>query len=416
VIGVNPNATPCPGIPTVVYGGQTYQTIQIGNQCWFRENLNIGTRIDGTASQSNNTQIEKYCYNNSEDSCTVYGGLYQWNEMMQYVTTPGAQGICPTGWHIPTDAEWSVLINYVGGASSAGKKLKETGTAHWQSPNAFADNLSGFSALGGGYRRADNGLFSSVLTGGHFYSSTDTNTTQVWKRFMAWDLASVQRNANVKNNGFSVRCIKDCYSGCSFSCGQSLYVNHSAGQIAPVTKTTSYPTVTNLPGEPSKCWMASNLGSSRQAASQSDNTEASAGWYWQFNKKQGFKHDGAILTPSWTITGIFENSNWTPANDPCALELGTPWRIPTYAEFNNLNNGGLWINWNDPWNSPLKLHAAGCLGYTAGSLYSRGSSGYYWTTEQNGNSNAWGYCAYNGGSLMNVYSKAYGFPLRCVRE
>lgn len=416
VIGINPNTAPCPGVPTVDYGGQTYHTILIGNQCWFRENLNIGTRIDGTSSQTNNTLIEKYCYNNSEDSCTVYGGLYQWNEMMQYVTTPGTQGICPTGWHIPTDAEWSVLVNYLGGSAVAGKKLKESGTAHWQSPNLFADNLSGFSALGGGYRRADIGLFSSIMTGSHYYSSTDTNTTQVWKRFLSWDAGSIQRNANVKNNGFSVRCIKDCYTGCSFSCGQSLYVNHTAGAVAPVSKTTSYTTVTNLPGEPAKCWIASNLGSSHQAQWQTDNSESAAGWYWQFNKKKGYKHDGAILTPTWTITGIFENSNWTQTNDPCSIELGAPWRIPTYAEFNNLNNTGLWINWNEPWNSPLKLHAAGCLGYSAGSLYSRGSSGYYWTTEQSGNSNAWGYTAYNGGSLMNVYNKAYGFPLRCVRE
>ncbi len=209
VIGVNQNTATCPGVPTVDYGGQTYHTILIGNQCWFRENLNIGARIDGSISQSNDTQIEKYCYNDSDDSCTVYGGLYQWNELMQYVTTPGAQGICPIGWHIPTDAEWSVLVDYLGGSGIAGKKLKEEGSSHWQSPNTLADNLSGFSALGGGYRRGDNGLFSSIMTGGHFYSSTDTNTTQVWKRFLSWDAGSVQRNANVKSNGFSVRCIKD---------------------------------------------------------------------------------------------------------------------------------------------------------------------------------------------------------------
>ncbi|MCK5839195.1 MAG: hypothetical protein KAG99_05065, partial [Bacteroidales bacterium] len=89
--------------------GATYNTIQIGTQCWMAENLNIGTRIDGVNDQINNSIIEKYCYNDIEDSCDVYGGLFQWDEMMQYITDTLAQGICPTGWHIPADYEWKVL-------------------------------------------------------------------------------------------------------------------------------------------------------------------------------------------------------------------------------------------------------------------------------------------------------------------
>ena len=77
------------------------------------ENLNIGTRIDGTTEQTNDSIIEKYCYNDAEDSCNVYGGLYQWAEMLQYATSEGSQGICPDSWHIPTDLEWCTLENTV---------------------------------------------------------------------------------------------------------------------------------------------------------------------------------------------------------------------------------------------------------------------------------------------------------------
>jgi uncharacterized protein (TIGR02145 family) len=100
---------PCPGAPTVEYEGQVYNTIQIFSQCWLKENLNVGEMIPVTMEQSDNGTIEKYCYNNEPDSCAKYGGLYQWQEMMQYTAQQGAQGICPPGWHLPTDEEWKVL-------------------------------------------------------------------------------------------------------------------------------------------------------------------------------------------------------------------------------------------------------------------------------------------------------------------
>ena len=100
---------PCPGTPSVTIGGQVYHTVQIFSQCWFNENLNVGNMIPGTQEMSNNNVIEKYCYNNKEDSCTKYGGLYRWDELMQYSTTSGIQGICPNGWHVPTVEEWKLL-------------------------------------------------------------------------------------------------------------------------------------------------------------------------------------------------------------------------------------------------------------------------------------------------------------------
>ena len=204
--------------------------------------------------------------------------------------------------------------------------------------------------------------------------------------------------------------------GAGFVCGNSLTINHVTGTVAPVDKTVTYHTVTNIPGETSKCWITSNLGTDHQATAVNDATEASAGWYWQFNRMQGYKHDGTTVTPAWTITNISENSDWIAANDPCPLELGAGWRIPTNTEWNNVNASGNWTNWNGPWNSGLKMHAAGYLYSSDGSLTSRGSIGHYLSSTQYDASNGWsqGFSSSNGSIWF--FSKAYGFSVRCVRD
>jgi len=201
-------------------------------------------------------------------------------------------------------------------------------------------------------------------------------------------------------------------------CGIStLTINHVAGPVAPVTKTSTYGTVTSIPGELTKCWITSNFGSDHQASAVNDATEASAGWYWQFNRKQGYKHDGSTRTPntSW-ITSINENTNWTVANDPCALELGTGWRIPTNTEWTNVDASGVWNNWNGPWNSGLKIHAAGLLSISSGSLTDRGVNGYSWSSIQNGNSAAWSLGFGSAGSSPGSVNKSNGITIRCVRD
>jgi hypothetical protein len=206
-----------------------------------------------------------------------------------------------------------------------------------------------------------------------------------------------------------------------FICGFHITINHLAsGGVAPVDKMVTYGTVTNIPGEPTKCWITSNLGSDHQATAVNDATEGSAGWYWQFNRKQGYKHDGTTRIPNtaW-LTSNHENSVWIAANDPCSIELGADWRIPTAAELNNVNTTGSWTNWNGPWNSGLKLHAGGYLETSNGLLLTRGSIGYYWDNMQY-NNYTWG----TGGGLyfgytfsqMNTFDKVDAFPLRCIKE
>ena len=199
------------------------------------------------------------------------------------------------------------------------------------------------------------------------------------------------------------------------ACGFTLNISHVTGSVAPVNKTTSYGTVTNVPGETAKCWITSNLGSDQQATTVNDATEASAGWYWQFNRQQGFKHDGITRTPntSW-ITGITENSSWLSANDPCAIELGGTWRIPAYSEWNNVMSAGSWYDWNGPWNSLLKMHAAGYLDNT-GALVWRGSDGAYWSDTQYDNSYGWSPYFYSSSCYMGSSDKAYGLAIRCIQ-
>ena len=199
---------PCPGTPTITYEGNVYNTVLIGSQCWLKENLNVGTMINCNEDMTDNGIIEKYCYNNTHANCDTYGGLYQWNEMMQYTTTPGVQGICPTGWHIPSDAELTLLTDFLGGESVAGGKMKEVGTTHWNSPNTGATNDSGFTALPGGCR-GGYGLFFYLGSYGTFWSSTKSFTLFAWCRLLYCDYTNVDRNTSSKFSGFSVRCVQD---------------------------------------------------------------------------------------------------------------------------------------------------------------------------------------------------------------
>jgi uncharacterized protein (TIGR02145 family) len=185
--------------------GKSYTTVLIGTQCWFSKNLNIGTRI--TNSQTNNGIIEKFCYNDLESNCNLYGGLYQWDEAMQYTTTQGLQGICPTGWHLPTDAEWTTLTTYLGGTSVAGGKMKETGTVHWALPNTGATNSSGFTAFPGGFWAVTN-IYSNLTTQSSLWSSTQ-NSGNAWTRDLSNSNGTVNRTSNTRTDARTVRCLKD---------------------------------------------------------------------------------------------------------------------------------------------------------------------------------------------------------------
>ena len=196
-------------------------------------------------------------------------------------------------------------------------------------------------------------------------------------------------------------------------------INHVAGAVSPVDKTVTYGTVNNIPGEPSKCWITSNLGADHQAIAKNDSTEPSAGWYWQFSLKQGYKvTDDGTRTPNTTwITSINENLDWQAANDPCTLELGSGWRIPTKTEWINVDASGNWTDWNGPWNSALKIHLAGYLFYNnGGSLSYRGTEGEYWSGGNYDVTYGWGLAFGIINCWIYTYNKANGHSLRCLKD
>jgi uncharacterized protein (TIGR02145 family) len=199
---------------------QIYNTVQIGEQCWMAENMNIGEMINGSEEMTDNGIIEKYCYENNPLNCNEYGGLYQWNEMMQYVTDTATQGICPEGWHVPSDYEWKILEgttdhiypvghphwnDYGWRGYDVGLNLKST--SGWLE-NGNGLNTYGFTALPGGVRYDGGSFFYELGYRGFFWSSYGTSTIYAWYRFMS-NYDKVYRYYSSKIYGFSVRCLKD---------------------------------------------------------------------------------------------------------------------------------------------------------------------------------------------------------------
>lgn len=214
------NEYPCDGDSVLIYEGQVYHTIEIGSQCWMKENLNVGIMIIGTQPQNDNSTIEKYCIDNNLANCDTFGGLYQWGELMQYQTVEHAQGICPEGWHIPSDADWKVLEGIVDtlhglGSSEwnnlgfrgedAGENLKST--SGWFN-NGNGTDTFGFSAIPSGYRDNHGYIFQNYDYSGFWLSSEYNSDTAMYRSLVGYN-SKICRGYWRKVDGFSVRCIKD---------------------------------------------------------------------------------------------------------------------------------------------------------------------------------------------------------------
>jgi uncharacterized protein (TIGR02145 family) len=219
---------PCPGTPTLTdYDGNVYNTVLIGNQCWMKENLN-------TTRTSNGNYITRYCYGNNPVNCDNYGGLYTWATLMNGAASSsgnpsGVQGICPNGWHVPSDAEWTQLTDYLINnyvdinSNNVGNKLKSCRQVNsplggdcstslhprWES-NAthYGTNDFGFSALPGGMYYS--GYFDDLGAYSWWWSSTEYSSFDAWARRIYCNNGSVYGYYDLsKSYGFSVRCVRD---------------------------------------------------------------------------------------------------------------------------------------------------------------------------------------------------------------
>jgi uncharacterized protein (TIGR02145 family) len=202
--------------------GNTYKTVKIGNQWWMAENLKVTHYRNGDAipNVTDSTTWRAlttgaYCnYDNNAGNVATYGRLYNWYAVND------SRNIAPTGWHVPSDAEWQTLMMTLGMSQAdadsegyrgagIGDKLKESGTTHWSSPNTGATNTSGFSALPGGYRGGGNGYFYDVGAYAGFWSSSEVNSSLVWFRSLSFDHSEVKRYIDWKKSGYSIRLFRD---------------------------------------------------------------------------------------------------------------------------------------------------------------------------------------------------------------
>jgi len=204
------------------YDGNIYQTIIIGTQCWMAEDLKVihypnGDPIpnvtDNTAwvDLADNNYADAYCFYNN-DNTTDYGAIYTYAAAIAdnwQRDNSNDQGVCPDGWHLPTNAEWITLTDYLGGINIAGGKMKEVDTTHWNSPNTGATNESGFSALPGGFREESNGIFYNLGYYGIWGCATDFSSDQTYYRILDKDNVKAEDYGATKSCGFYVRCVKN---------------------------------------------------------------------------------------------------------------------------------------------------------------------------------------------------------------
>lgn len=182
----NNDVDPNVGTFTDSRDGKIYNTVKIGNQWWMAENLN------------HETENGCWVYDSIESNAEVYGRLYDWETALD---------VCPNGWHLPTDDEWTVLIDYLG--DGAGGKMKTTDTTYWESPNTGATNTSGFSALPGGLRCNGGCTYFGLGLWATFWSSTDIDSVNAWRVTIYNSADYIERTWGDKNVAKSVRCIRD---------------------------------------------------------------------------------------------------------------------------------------------------------------------------------------------------------------
>jgi len=206
------NKTPTPTYPSSVkdIDGNVYQTVKIGSQVWLKENLKVtkyrnGDPIENVINDATwaSKTTGAYCnYDNEVSNGHTYGRLYNWYAIND------ERKIAPAGWHVPTEEEWNVMINYLGGEAQAGGKLKEKTLNYWATPNYMATNTSGFTGLPGGGRNQD-GVFNLKSMNGLFWTKSEYDNTFAWLRILSYDKADINKNEYYKKWGASVRLVMD---------------------------------------------------------------------------------------------------------------------------------------------------------------------------------------------------------------
>ena len=457
--------TPCAGAPTVTdYDGNVYNTIQIGNQCWMKENLKTLHYADGnsiTLMTSGNSSSTGYCYRpgNNEDNVASYGYLYNWTALMHNNTSSETnpscvQGVCPTGWHIPSDAEWDQLLTYVSGQSAylcngsttnIAKSLSATtgwGTSSgtcYVGNNPSTNNATGFSALPAGYYSGGFDYFGGYA---FFWSSTS-----YYNRKIMCNAADVQRSNGSASVAYSVRCLRDA--------DENGDIDNSFGQACP-----GAPTVTDYDGNTyntvqigNQCWMKQNLRTTHYAngATISLGTSTSSTTAYRYNpggSETNVERAGYLY--NWTAV---MHGEYSSTSNPSGVQgiCPTGWHVPSDAEWTQLTDYvssqssyrcgttntyiakslASTMGWNNSTstcavgNAPSTNNATGFSAVPAGfcggsSFYDAGAYANFWSATQNASNPGCAWYRYLRYSNANVGrysdSKSNGFSVRCLRD
>ncbi len=303
--------------------GQEYATVQIGEQCWMAENLNVGERIDGGVNMTDNGVIEKYCYDDDPTNCNIYGGLYKWDEIKGYDSSVYVKGICPDGWTLPSYIDFKNLIEYCGGDSIAGGKLKSTGTLQggnglWNEPNTGATDEYLFSGLPSGIYDLSSSYYDG-LSETTAYPIMGPDSYFFFVQSLSYDSETTVRTTiynGVNGNSFAIstRCIKN----------ESQVIN-------------SFP---NLPTNPNPSNSAINISDSIVLSWSCSDPDGDSLTYNVFF--------GLDSIPSIIVSNI-SDTFYTPNN----LQFGTTyyWRIKAYDEYPLSQLGSVWsfTTMDAPW-------------------------------------------------------------------
>jgi uncharacterized protein (TIGR02145 family) len=406
---------PCPGLPSIKFAGKTYHTIQIGNQCWLKENLDVGTQINGSLDQKKIGRIEKYCYGNDSVNCDKYGGLYQWDEAMQFNKTPGAQGICPDGWHVPSNDEFTLLSAEVNKDGNA-LKGKDIGKG---------TNNSGFSGLLSGYYLS-NGTFSSLGEYSYFWSSSLGDETNDSCIFLNSKNGNISQIMITEACAFSVRCIKN----------DQEYENKILKKeikIENQTKEKKLTGETSCPGIPivkyegktyhtlkigDRCWLKENLDVGKMINGILDQTNNG------IIEKYCYRNDSLNCNK---FGGLYQwdeamQYSTTPGNKGICPD---GWHIPTKDEFSllatDVNNDGKAIKVKDFGKGTnitgFSALVSGCRGYEGVFEYLDDYS-YFWGSTLNASKDASDmYMSNYDNKIYQYYNdKIYGFSVRCIKD
>ena len=461
------NNTPCAGATTVTdYDGNVYNTVQIGNQCWMKENLKTTHYANGTALTlgTSTSTSEKYYYNpnGSANNVSSYGYLYNWPAVMNNNTSSTSnpscvQGVCPTGWHVPSDAEWTQLETYVssqsaylcnGDVANIAKALSATsgwgvssGTCYVGN-NPSANNATGFSAVPAGYYKGGYDYFGGYA---YFWSTTNSSSTQSYYRNIMCNAADVTKSSNVFSCAYSVRCLRDA--------DENGDIDNSYGTACPGT-----PTVTDYDGNVyntvqigAQCWMKENLKATHfpNGTSIALSEPTSSSTPYRFNpggSASNVLRNGYLY--NWYAV---MNGEYSSTSNPSGVQGICPqgWHVPSDAEWTQLTDyvgtqsayicGGSSsktakalasiMGWNSSTgtcavgNNPIDNNTTGFSAVPAGacngsSFNGAGNEAYFWSSSQGTSTSAYYRYLYYGNANVTGYSnyKYQGRSVRCLRD